>query len=160
MQAFLRIFLPRLKPRASNALYGEQAAALQSQLDSVNVNLEETEIHAPFNGIITKKYVEEGQLISSTVPIYSLQDRADNWVDFKVKETEIGDFNVGDKVKFQGRNDTLIIDGIVESIRRKADFATQKATSERGDVDIMAFNVKIRTDNEAIWSGMRFKIVR
>ena len=94
------------------------------------------------------------------MPIYSLQDRADNWVDFKVKETEIGDFNVGDKVKLQGRNDTLIIDGIVESIRRKADFATQKATSERGDVDIMAFNVKIRTDNEAIWSGMRFKIVR
>ena len=152
--------LQNAQNQAQIAATREQAAALQSQLDSVNVNLEETEIHAPFNGIITKKYVEEGQLISSTVPIYSLQDRADNWVDFKVKETEIGDFNVGDKVKLQGRNDTLIIDGIVESIRRKADFATQKATSERGDVDIMAFNVKIRTDNEAIWSGMRFKIVR
>ena len=120
----------------------EQAQALQSQLDSVNINLEETEIRAPFDGIITKKYVEEGTLISNTVPIFSLQDRHDNWIDMKVKETEINDFHIGDKVQLQGRNDSLIIDGMVESIRRKGDFATQKATSERNDVDIMAFNVK------------------
>ena len=138
----------------------EQAQALQSQLDSVNINLEETEIRAPFDGIITKKYVEEGTLISNTVPIFSLQDRHDNWIDMKVKETEINDFHIGDKVKLQGRNDSLIIDGMVESIRRKGDFATQKATSERNDVDIMAFNVKIRTDNDSVWSGMRFKLLR
>ena len=60
----------------------------------------------------------------------------------------------------QGRNDSLTIDGIVESIRRKADFATQKATSERGDVDIISFNIKVRTNNEKIYPGMRFKIVR
>ena len=138
----------------------EQAAALQSQLDSVNINLDETEIKAPFDGVITKKYVEEGQLISSTVPIYSLQDRTDNWVDFKVKETDINDFHIGDRIKLQGRNDNLTLEGMIESIRRKADFATQKATSERGDVDIMAFNVKIRTNDEKIYPGMRFKILR
>ena len=37
----------------------QQAAALQSQLDSANLNLHETEIRAPFDGIITNKYVEE-----------------------------------------------------------------------------------------------------
>ena len=45
----------------------EQAQALQGQLDSVNVNLEETEIRAPFDGIITSKNVEEGTLISNKV---------------------------------------------------------------------------------------------
>ena len=138
----------------------EQAQALQGQLDSVNVNLEETEIRAPFDGIITSKNVEEGTLISNTVPLYSLQDRSDNWIDFKVKETELNEYKVGDKLKLQGRNNDLIIEGIVESIRRKGDFATQKATSERGDVDIMAFNVKVRTNDESVWSGMRFKILR
>lgn len=138
----------------------EQAQALQSQLDSVNVNLEETEIRAPFDGIITNKYVEEGSLVSSTVPIFSLQDRHDNWIDFKVSETDLNKFAIGDKVMLQGRNDSLLIDGVVESIRRKGDFATQKATSERSDVDIMAFNVKIRTNNDSVWSGMRFKILR
>ena len=85
----------------------EQAQALQSQLDSANVNLNETEIRAPFDGIITKKYVEEGSLISSSIPIYSLQDRNDNWIDFKVKETEINNFEIGDEIMLHGRNESL-----------------------------------------------------
>lgn len=138
----------------------QQATALQSQLDSANLNLYETEIRAPFDGIITNKYVEEGSLISSSVPLYSLQDRADNWIDFKVKETEITDFAIGEKIQMQGRNDSVKVFGTVESIRRKADFATQKATSERGDVDIIAFNLKVRTNDERIYPGMRFKLLR
>ena len=146
--------------QAQIAAARQQAQALQSQLDSANLNLHETEIHAPFDGIITNKYVEEGSLISSSVPLYSLQDRTDNWVDFKIKETEINDFAVGDKIQMQGRNDSVKLDGTVESIRRKADFATQKATSERGDVDIIAFNLKVRTNDERIYPGMRFKLLR
>ncbi len=138
----------------------QQATALQSQLDSANLNLHETEIRAPFDGIITNKYVEEGSLISSSVPLYSLQDRADNWIDFKIKETEITDFAIGEKIQMQGRNDSVKVFGTVESIRRKADFATQKATSERGDVDIIAFNLKVRTNDERIYPGMRFKLLR
>ena len=80
----------------------QQAAALQSQLDSANLNLHETEIRAPFDGIITNKYVEEGSLISSSVPLYSLQDVKDNWVDFKIKETDINNFAIGEKFKCKG----------------------------------------------------------
>lgn len=40
---------------------------MQSQPDSANLNLHETEIHAPFDGSITNKYVEEGSLISSSL---------------------------------------------------------------------------------------------
>ncbi len=136
----------------------EQAEALKSQLDAVEVNLDETEIRAPFDGIITQKYVEAGQLISSAIPIFALQNPLDNWIDFKVDETAINNFSIGQLVKLRGRDGSTVIDGTVESIRRKADFATQKATSERGDVDVIAFNVKVRTDNPAVWSGMRFAL--
>lgn len=144
--------------RAAQIAAREQIAALQSQLETVNVNIKETEIRAPFDGIITKKYVEVGSLVSTSVPLFSVQDPKDNWVDFKVKETDIGAYKIGDKLTLQGRNGNLKIPGTVESIRRKADFATQKATSERGDTDIVAFNVKVRTDNEKVWAGMRFTI--
>ncbi|MBR1581136.1 MAG: HlyD family efflux transporter periplasmic adaptor subunit [Selenomonadaceae bacterium] len=136
----------------------EQAAALQSQLDAVNVNIDETEIRAHFDGIITQKYVEEGQLISSAIPIFALQNHLDNWIDFKVDETAINKFSIGQSLKVRGRDGSTVIDGTVESIRRKADFATQKATSERGDVDVIAFNVKVRTNSDAVWSGMRFSL--
>ncbi len=144
--------------RAAQDASRQQIESLKSQLESVNLNIKETEILAPFDGIITKKYVEEGALISSSVPLFSIQDPKNNWVDFKIKETEINNYKVGEKFDLTGRNGTLKISGTVESIRRKADFATQKATSERGDTDIIAFNVKIRTDSENVWPGMRFTI--
>ena len=69
----------------------EQAASLQGQLDAVNVMLGETEIFAPFAGVVTKKFAEEGMLISPTVSLYSLQDAADNWIDFKGAKDFAGD---------------------------------------------------------------------
>ena len=144
--------------RAAQAAVRDQIAALQSQLDSVNVSLRETEIRAPFAGIITKKFVEEGALVSSVVPLFALQAPADNWVDFKVKETEINGYKIGENLTLTGRDENLKITGTVESIRRKADFATKKATSERGETDIIAFNVKVRTNSDKIFPGMRFRI--
>lgn len=135
-----------------------QADALQSQLDTTQLNLRETEIRAPYQGVITQKFVEEGALIATTVPLFAIQDTADNWVDFPVKETDLGSYQVGDTVALQGRNGKYV-QGTIESIRRKADFATQKATSERGDTDVMAFNVRVRTDSSAVWPGMRFRLL-
>ena len=83
--------------RQAQAALREQIDALQSQLDSVNLNIKETEILAPFDGIITKKYIETGALISSVVPLFAIQDPHDNWVDFKIKETEVNKYKIGDK---------------------------------------------------------------
>ena len=83
--------------KAAQAALREQIDALQSQLDSVNLNIKETEILAPFDGIITKKYIETGALISSVVPLFAIQDPHDNWVDFKIKETEVNKYKIGDK---------------------------------------------------------------
>ena len=153
-------FLKNDENKALERATREQAEALQGQLDAVEVMLGETEIFAPFAGVITKKFAEEGMLISTPVPLYSLQDTNDNRVDFKVSETELKDFALGETVNLIGRDGSTRISGTIESIRRKADFATQKATSERGDTDVIAFNVKVRTNNPSVWSGMRFRLVR
>ncbi len=59
-------------------------------------------------------------LISTAVPLYSLQDINDNRVDFKVSETELKDFALGETVNLIGRDGSTRIGGTVESIRRKA----------------------------------------
>ena len=49
--------------------------------------------------------------------------------------------------------------GTVTDISRKAEFATQRATSERGnDSDIITFNVKIQVNSNLIRPGMRFRL--
>ncbi len=135
----------------------EQLEALRGKLDAVALSENETVIRAPFDGVITKKYLEEGALVSPSVPIFSIQDSSDNWVDFKVKETDLGKYHVGDLVLLEGRNENVKISGKIESISRKADYATVKATNERGDADIITFNVKVRTNSADVWPGMRWR---
>lgn len=136
----------------------EQLQALQGKIDAVAVSEKETEIRAPFSGVITKKYVEENGLISQTTPLFSMQDSHDNWVIFKVKETDLGQYHIGDKLTLTGRNKTVKIPGTIEMINRKADYATVKATNERGDKDIVTFDVKVRTNSPDVWPGMRFTL--
>lgn len=151
-----------LEKKAANAeveaAQREQLEALRGKLDAVALSENETGIRAPFDGVITKKYLEEGALVSPSVPIFSIQDSSDNWVDFKVKETDLGKYHVGDLVLLEGRNANVKISGRIESISRKADYATVKATNERGDADIITFNVKVRTNSADVWPGMRWRL--
>lgn len=134
----------------------QQLDVLKGKLDAVAINENETEIRAPFAGMITQKYVEEGTLISPDISLFSLQDLKDNWVHFKVKETDLPLYHVGQEVHLTGRNKDISISGHIESINRKPDYAVIRATNERGDRDMVTFDVKVRTNADNVWPGMRF----
>lgn len=131
----------------------------QANLQQVEVSLDETEIRAPFDGIITAKYVEEGAMVSQGMPLVAIQDPLDNWVNLKVKETELSRYFIQQQVKIQGRDSKLVLDGTIVDISKKAEFATYRATNERGDNDIITFNVKIQVNSDKIRPGMRFKLM-
>lgn len=134
----------------------EQARAGLNQLE---ISLDETEIRAPFDGIITAKYVEAGSMISQGTPLVSVQDPFDNWVDLKVPETQLKNFAVNQKLELVARDGTTKVIGVVTDISKKSEFATQRATSERGDEsDIISFNVKIQLNADFVRPGMRFRL--
>lgn len=132
--------------------------AAQAQLQQIEVSLDETEIKAPFDGIITAKYIEEGSMISLGTPLVALQDPNDNWVDFKIPETKLKDFHLGQVLTMQARDGVTRVQGTITDISQKSEFATQRATSERGnDTDIISFNVKVQVNSDALRPGMRFQ---
>ena len=134
----------------------EQAEA---SLRQIEVSLDETEIKAPYDGIITAKYIEEGSMVSLGTPLVAVQDPLDNWVDFKVPETELSKFHLNQTVRLVGRDGVTKVSGTVTDISKKSEFATQRATSERGDdSDIISFNVKVQVDSNELRPGMRFKL--
>lgn len=140
------------------AARAQEIEQLKAKLASVELAEDEAVIRAPFDGIVTKKYLEEGALVSSAVPLFAIQNPTDNWVNFKVKETEIDKYAVGDAVALTGRNENIHLTGEVVAISRRPDYATVKATSERGDKDIVAFNVKVQVNSTQVYPGMRFYI--
>lgn len=145
--------------QANEAAMAKKLAQAQAALQEVEVSLDETEIRAPFDGVITEKYVEEGSMISSGTPLVAVQDPADNWVDLKVPETQLSRFALGDEVSLIARDGETRVTGTITDISKKAEFATQRATSERGDAtDIVSFNVKIQVDDTRLRPGMRLRL--
>lgn len=126
--------------------------------DQILISLDETEIKAPFDGIITTKYIEAGSIISQGMPVVAIQDPLDNWVNLKVPETDLKKYLLNQKVLLVGRNKDLRISGTIADISQKPEFATYRGTDERDNTDIVTFNVKIQTNSPDIRPGMRFKI--
>jgi HlyD family secretion protein len=135
-----------------------KAAQAQAALTEVKIALDETEIRAPFDGIVTAKYVEEGAMVSQGMPLVAIQDPLDNWVNLKVKETDLSHYSLHQTVKLQGRDGILTLPGTIVDISKKPEFATYRATDQRGNTDIITFNVKIRVNSDKVRPGMRFKI--
>lgn len=134
--------------------------AYEQGVRQVEVNMEDTHIKAPMDGIIATKFVNVGALVSSGMPVYSIQDPTDNWVDFKVPETMLGNFRQGQQIRVQGRNMDLVLTGTITEISKKPDFATKRATSERGNAtDIIAYKVRVQLDSPQVYPGMRFRMM-
>ena len=146
------------------AAYKQSEAALIAAAEAYkqsDINLGETDIVAPFDGIVTTKYSDPGAMISTGMPIVAVQNPQDNWINFKVKETELDKYKLHDKVKLVGRSGNLKLEGIIVDISHKPNFATYRATSERADAqDVITFNIKVQTNSFSVKPGMRFRIVQ
>lgn len=145
--------------RENEEVLRSKIAEASAQIEQTQVSLDETEIRAPFDGIITAKYVEVGAMISTGIPLVSIQDPKDNWVNIKVAETDLSQYQIGKHIQLEGRDKELKVEGDIVDISKKAEYATYRATNERDKQDIITFNVKIQVDSDKIRPGMRFKLI-
>ncbi|MGI6092166.1 MAG: HlyD family efflux transporter periplasmic adaptor subunit [Veillonellaceae bacterium] len=134
-------------------------AQAEAQLQEIQVYLDETELRAPFAGIITEKYIEAGAMVSTGTPIVAIQDPNDNWINIKVKETELSKYQINNIVSLEGKDPGLQLTGTIVDISKKPEFATYRATNERGETDIITFNIKIQVNSDQVRPGMRFRLV-
>ena len=93
-------------------------AAAQASTAAAELQLSYTVITAPASGRISKKTVEVGQLVSPGQSLMSLVDEGDVWVVANMKETQLDDIAVGQRVEievdaYKGRTFT----GRVQSIQ-------------------------------------------
>lgn len=97
----------------SNALVQQRAAELQlaeSQLGN-------TVIIAPFDGIVSKKAVEVGQLIQIGQPVCSAVEVDHLWVTANFKETQLNRLRIGQKVNVSlDAYESLVLHGTIESV--------------------------------------------
>jgi membrane fusion protein (multidrug efflux system) len=75
-----------------------QLQALQAQIDQVKLNLENTQIKAPSDGVVARKAAEVGMYAATGTPLFGFVSSESRWVSANFKETELHSIQVGKKV--------------------------------------------------------------
>ncbi len=136
-----------------------QAAAgiqeIDSRLEDANRQLNETEIKAPINGMVTKRYVQIGDLVtalsgfSSGTPVYQIADLSQLKINLSINEVDVSRLKVGQEVEVTVdavRGETF--HGIVNKIAPASDSSSQAQQQVApGTATVVKFQVEVYLTN-------------
>jgi membrane fusion protein (multidrug efflux system) len=71
---------------------------MQAKAERAQINVEDTVLRSPIAGVISRKRVEEGQLVQRGQPVLVINDPKDVWVLANIKESYVRDVVVGNPV--------------------------------------------------------------
>lgn len=138
---------------AADALVTQASGAVAE----VNSYLEDSIIKAPLDGIVSAINVNEGELISTGMPLASVTSKKDPWVVVNVKEIDLAKVKLGQMVTVTiPAYKDIQFEGKVTNVSQKPDFATKRATNDNGDFDILSYGVKVEILDvkEELYQGM------
>lgn len=119
--------------RQAENTYGEIQAAYR-----------ELSIISPVNGEVFKKLNDPGEIIPAGYPVLTLIDPADMYITVSVREDLLSFFSKGKEV--QVSIPALKLKDVrckVSYIAPMGDFATWKATNQKGDFDLKTFEIRL-----------------
>ncbi|WP_456442316.1 HlyD family secretion protein [Caldithrix abyssi] len=126
--------------KAAEALFHQAEGAYREAL----AYKEETRLYSPIDGQVQTLVADAGEIIAAGYPIVTLIDPADSWAVFHLREDQLVGVKAGQIVK-----------GFVPALKKElefkityladmGDFATWRATNQKGDFDLKTFEVHAR----------------
>ena len=132
-----------------------QVQEAQGVVEEVERYLADRVVYAPVSGVVDTVVANAGEIVGSGYPVVALVEDGSAKAVFNVAETLLPEFAIGNH--FEAKIPALDkrIGFEVLNISVEADYATQSATSARGEFDIRTFEVKMRPCvNEPLRPGM------
>lgn len=122
----------------------------------------ELELISPIDGEVSKKITDPGEIIAGGYPLFTLINPRDNWVVLQVREDQLAYIRKGSVLN--GRIPALgneLFPFEVTYIAPMAEFATWKATNQKGDFDLKTFELHLRSKNNiaGLRAGMTVNII-
>jgi HlyD family secretion protein len=128
---------------AAESRVAQARAAVRTAED----RLQDTEIHAPIDGIVLKKNVELGETVGQGVSIYTIGDLSRPWIKVYVKEDKIGLIKLGQKARITTDSyPDKVYEGLVSYISSEAEFTPKSVQTQEERVKLV-YGVKVRVDN-------------
>lgn len=123
----------------------QQARAMMNTSEE---RLKDTVLVAPISGVVLRKNVELGEIISAGTPVFTIGDLENPWVKVYVKEDRLGQVKLGQKadIKVDSFKDKTY-EGAITFISSEAEFTPKNVQTEEERVKLV-FGVKIKVKNE------------
>lgn len=82
------------------AMAEAQVKQAQAVVETSKINLVNTEIAAPTDGVVAQKSINAGEMVAAGQPMVTLTDLGDTWINARIEETKIGRIKIGQPVEF------------------------------------------------------------
>ena len=118
-------------------------AKAEAAIATLQAQVNEMTVKAPITGQVYQVGSELGEYVSPGVPLLSLVDLSDIWVQFDLREDLIKGLKVGDRftVKIPALGD-MSVTVEVRTIATRGEYAGWRATRATGDFDLRTFEVR------------------
>lgn len=114
---------------------GQELDALKAQLDEAETRLTYTQIRAPLAGVISRRFVEPGDMTQPGSPLFSLMDRSSHRLAFDLVQEDLPLVHAGQKVLIQWPAENP--KGARDSRVSKIFPSLESQTTVRAEVDLL-----------------------
>ena len=121
-----------------------QVRQAQSVVEEVERYLADRVVCAPTDGVVATIVANEGEIVGSGYPVVTITENDTAKAVFNIAERMLPQLSCGRRFEAEVPALDKKVGFEVVYISAEADFATQSATSARGDFDIRTFEVKMR----------------
>ena len=129
--------------REDKAAAAAQVEQAQSVVEEVERYLSDRVVYAPADGVVATVVANEGEIVGSGYPVVTLTENDTAKAIFNIPETLLPQLVCGKHFEAEVPALGKHIGFEVAYISVEAEYATQSATSARGDFDIRTFEVKM-----------------
>jgi membrane fusion protein (multidrug efflux system) len=85
--------------RAEQAIALSRIGVAKAQLGVVETELQNMTLTAPFDGIVAKRWLMEGDVVQPGQPVFTIYETQNIWVAVNLEETKLGRVKLGDLVE-------------------------------------------------------------
>ena len=131
-------------------LEGAEALTRQAEnaLNEALAYQQETRLVSPADGELSKRIVERGEIVAGGYPVMTVLNTEDSWIVIQLREDLMTSIHKGSKL-------AVIIPALgsethtftVTYVAAMADFATWRATNQKGDFDLKTFEIRLRPEH-------------
>ncbi|MBQ6268588.1 MAG: HlyD family efflux transporter periplasmic adaptor subunit [Bacteroidetes bacterium] len=141
------------RPEEKNMALGQVLRA-KGSLAEASSYLDETIVRTVVGGVISKRYVNSGELVSTGFPVVTVIDTTDFWAELSLPATELEKIKLGQILKGRVNGLGKDVDFKVVNYSAMGEYSNWRTTTENSTFDVRTFAVKLKS-TEPVLAGLR-----